>query len=113
MSGGFVCEGAERLTCNGTSLVRATCEDAAHCAAGSGASCAACVAASECDDGLFCNGVESCTLGACGAGKSPCGAGQLCSEGSNACVACLGAGDCGSGQVCTNGACVDLPDGGT
>jgi hypothetical protein len=112
VSGGFVCDGAERLSCSGTSLVRAACVDAEHCTAGSGASCAGCVSAGECSDGSFCNGAESCVLGDCRPGKSPC-AGQLCSEGANACVQCLNANDCPGGQTCTNGACVEPPDGGT
>lgn len=112
VSGGFVCDGAERLSCSGTSLVRTPCPDAAHCAAGSGASCAECVGAAECADGVFCNGTESCVLGVCRAGKSPCGAG-LCSEAADACVQCVQANDCASGQTCTNGSCVAVPDGGT
>jgi hypothetical protein len=113
LSGGFICDGSERVSCNGTNLVRAPCADAQHCAAGSGASCAECINGGECDDGAFCNGAESCLQGACAVAKSPCASGQLCSEAANACVACLDADDCGGGQTCAGGTCVELPDGGT
>jgi len=32
-----------------------------------------CTAAADCDDGVFCNGVESCESGRCTAGERPCG----------------------------------------
>lgn len=56
----------------------------------------------ECDDGLFCNGVEQCVGGTCQAGTSPC-PGQLCRESDDTCVNCLTNGDCSDGQFC-NGA---------
>ncbi len=113
VSGGFACEGADRLSCSGTSLVRQDCGDAAHCTLGSGAQCAECTGAGECDDGAFCNGVESCAQGSCGTGKNPCTPGRVCSESANACVECLVAEDCAEGQTCTAGVCVEAPDGGT
>ncbi len=64
---------------------------------------------SDCDDGLFCNGVESCAGGVCQAGSDPC-AGQLCDENSDECVECLIDGDCDDGLYC-NGA--ETCDGGT
>jgi len=50
-----------------------------------------------CDDGLFCNGTETCDAGVCGSSTGdPCSAsGQTCDEGSDRCVACLVNGDCG------------------
>ena len=58
-----------------------------------------------CDDGVFCNGVETCDLTdpdnrVCTAGTSPCTADQTCDEDLNAC----------SGAECTgDGACRELP----
>ncbi len=53
-----------------------------------------CAADSECDDGLYCNGVETCMIGAAGAGadgclpgSAPCdAAGDSCDEESGMCV---------------------------
>jgi hypothetical protein len=40
-----------------------------------------CVSAAECDDGLFCNGVEICSAGICADGPPvSCDAGSVCSE---------------------------------
>ncbi len=44
-----------------------------------------CVTDPDCDDGLFCNGAESCVGGACQAGSDPC-PGQSCDEGGDICV---------------------------
>ena len=38
----------------------------------------ACTRASDCDDGLFCNGEETCTEGRCVAGADPCDDGIAC-----------------------------------
>ena len=38
----------------------------------------------ECDDGLFCNGAETCVTGNCQPGSDPC-PGQTCDEGSDTC----------------------------
>ncbi len=64
-----------------------------------------------CDDGLFCNGAESCANSACSA-ASPCG--SLCDEETNACVECLSATDCSDAEICTaesceSGSCVYTP----
>lgn len=56
-----------------------------------------------CDDGLFCNGVESCDPDTgCAAGEDPC-PGQLCDETNDRCVECLGHAACDDGLFC-NGA---------
>jgi hypothetical protein len=34
----------------------------------------------DCDDGIFCNGEETCSYGACVQGAAPCHAGQVCRE---------------------------------
>ncbi len=64
----------------------------------------------ECDDGLFCNGAETCSAGTCQAGSDPC-PGQGCNESTNSCVSCGGNGascssngDCCSNN-CRNGTC--------
>lgn len=46
-----------------------------------------CMSNAECDDGLFCNGAETCdpVTGMCVAGTSPCAAGQLCDEATDQC----------------------------
>jgi endonuclease I len=65
--------------------------------------CSGCVDNEDCDDGLFCNGAETCDAAAgCLGGASPC-PGQLCNEGLNACVDCLIDADCDDGLFC-NGA---------
>lgn len=55
-----------------------------------------------CDDGLYCNGAESCANSACVA-TSPCG--SLCDEAADTCVECFDAGDCDDGEICTADAC--------
>lgn len=42
----------------------------------------------ECDDGQYCNGLESCTEGLCSAGEVPCDAGMMCNEVADQCVDC-------------------------
>ena len=37
-----------------------------------------CSADPDCDDGVFCNGAETCSAGACVAGEPPCMADQSC-----------------------------------
>ncbi len=56
----------------------------------------------DCDDGLFCNGAETCVTGSCQAGSNPC-PGQMCDETNDVCVDCLGDPDCDDGEFC-NGA---------
>ncbi|MCU0675584.1 MAG: hypothetical protein MUE69_22675 [Myxococcota bacterium] len=58
-------------------------------------------------DGLFCNGTESCTGGACTAHSgSPCPGGVSCDEGADRCV-CGGFGEpCCAGNTCSVGACL-------
>jgi len=76
-----------------------------------------CDSNSDCDDGVFCNGVERCQSGACLAGSWPCGD-ELCNELEGRCVArgvqeleCTSNGDCQDGvfcngaETCNNGGC--------
>jgi len=44
-----------------------------------------CTEDAECDDGLFCNGVETCDAGICVGGAAPCAADQACDESNDAC----------------------------
>jgi hypothetical protein len=62
-----------------------------------------CLSDADCDDGVFCNGAETCagTL-ACLPGSDPC-PGALCNESSDMCTQCLADGDCDDGLFC-NGA---------
>ena len=54
---------------------------------GGGGGEAECQADSDCDDGLFCNGVESCTGGSCiRTTDAPCGEGEECDDDADACV---------------------------
>jgi hypothetical protein len=46
-----------------------------------------CTSAPQCDDGLFCTGVETCVDGNCQSSGNPCSAtGQICSEAAGECV---------------------------
>jgi hypothetical protein len=39
----------------------------------------------DCDDGLFCNGVDTCSGGSCGHAGDPCSAGEICNETADSC----------------------------
>jgi hypothetical protein len=63
----------------------------------------------ECDDGVFCNGEESCVDGECRVGVAPCGDNEACDEDADTCVKlCTADADCNDDNYC-NGeeACVD------
>ncbi len=75
----------------------------------------------DCDDGLFCNGAETCDTGSnsCQAGTPPCSGGETCVESSDTCSVCLhdvdfegGAGGWTQGaDTCTTGSfVVGVPD---
>ncbi len=75
-----------------------------------------CTGNAQCNDGLFCNGVESCAAGICVSGTAPCPQPGLpfCDENLNACVECLNASVCNDGNECTSdicsaGACSTIP----
>jgi hypothetical protein len=59
----------------------------------------------ECDDGAFCNGIETCVGGRCRAGATPC-PGRRCDEGRDTCVDCLVDTDCDDQDLCTADTCV-------
>ncbi len=46
----------------------------------------ACATDSDCSDGLYCTGVESCVDGTCVAGPVPCADGLVCNESTNRCT---------------------------
>jgi cysteine-rich repeat protein len=76
----------------------------------------ACLTAGTCDaceDGMFCNGAESCAGSACAPGTAPCTA--FCDEGMDVCLACMTGSDCADGNLCTDdlctaGACSNPPN---
>lgn len=57
-----------------------------------------------CDDGLFCNGAETCAAAAC-TGTDPCPGALMCDETTDACFECDDAGDCDDGNACTDDTC--------
>ncbi len=58
----------------------------------------------SCDDGLFCNGADTCVSAVCTHAGTPCPA-QNCNEGPDTCGDCTGASDCEDGQSCTTDTC--------
>ncbi len=78
----------------------------------------ACEADADCDDGVFCNGAETCDVesGDCADGTPPC-AEELCDEETDTCAECVDAEDCEDDDlfctgdpVCSNGECL-YPEG--
>lgn len=61
------------------------------------------------DDGVYCNGNEVCDEGidGCGHTGNPCGAGTICNENYDTCdsVACFVNDDCDDGDTCTTDTC--------
>ena len=68
-----------------------------------------CLQDSDCDDGAFCNGAETCAETACVAGSPPCSEAQVCDEGNEQCVECMSSADCDDGKLCktSSGVCVE------
>ena len=73
-----------------------------------------CTSFRDCDDGVFCNGVEKCVLGKCKPGKgNPCEPDLLCDEDNDVCVECLSDEDCDNEvfcdgeETCKDGVCQD------
>ncbi len=71
-----------------------------------------CTTNSDCDDIMFCNGVETCVSGTCMSGAPPCSAVETCDELFNECVSplppdCVTNVDCSDGMFCNGSeACV-------
>ncbi len=74
-----------------------------------------CVTAQDCEDGLFCNGGESCGAGQCLPGVRPCSIEDGCYEDTDTCGPCTANDQCGDGvfcngiERCSNGVCVRGP----
>ncbi len=64
---------------------------------------ASCDSDPQCDDGLFCTGVETCDAGFCRFGDDPC-PGQFCNEQTETC-GCLTDPDCDDEDPCTADSC--------
>lgn len=99
--------GAGQSCCAGA-CVRAGCDDDNPCTDDScGAS--GCVNANHtraCDDGVFCNGTDTCAGGSCAThAGNPCSGSAVCDESSRACTGCLVDADCGMPVYGTWGAC--------
>lgn len=60
---------------------------------------------SDCDDGVFCNGIEACDGGTCQAGDPVCACG--CHEDLDTCYECCSDAECDDGDECTTDACTD------
>ncbi|UCF35135.1 MAG: hypothetical protein JSV78_07485 [Phycisphaerales bacterium] len=59
------------------------------------------------DDGLFCNGTESCDASSgCVSSGDPCPTGMSCNETTDSCEQCQGDSDCDDGVDCTDDTCV-------
>ncbi len=106
---GLFCDGAE--TCD--ALLDCQVGTAVNCNDGIGCTTDSCNETTNacdntpsnavCDDGLFCNGAETCSATLdCQAGGDPC-PGQICDEVGNVCVNCVVNADCDDGLFC-NGA---------
>ncbi len=62
----------------------------------------------SCNDGIFCNGTDTCAGGSCSAHSGdPCASGQLCCESSDTCVdECCNHAACADANACTTDSCV-------
>ncbi len=95
------------LSCRNTAIV---CPEGQICVPASGV-CedGECALHAHCDDGVFCNGVESCNFvsRACGPGPLACGEDQICEEFRRRCrdIECMVDADCDDGDNCTTDSC--------
>lgn len=80
--------------------------------------CVGCASNIDCDDGVYCNGAETCdtTTQTCVVGTAPCAAGEVCVEDMSICAAscttvddCADDGDVCTIESCTGGACITVP----
>jgi len=103
---GVFCDGSE--ICNATSDCQAglapSCDDGVGCTVdGCDAATDACLNGiddSICDNGVFCDGLETCDpVNDCETGPDPC-PDQLCVEDGGTCVDCLGDADCDDTLIC-------------
>ena len=67
--------------------------------------------AAACDDGVHCNGADTCEAGACTVhAGDPCTGGMVCDEFGAACVSCLSDADCPARTEAPLGACSGFDD---
>ncbi len=59
----------------------------------------------SCDDAVFCNGIDTCSSGACASSGSPCDPTEMCCEITDDCGACCLDSDCDDAVVCTDDSC--------
>jgi len=59
-----------------------------------------CVNSAECNDGLWCNGIEMCLGNGCVSGTDPCPPNLVCDEVNNVCTGCLDDTGCDDGLYC-------------
>ena len=84
------------------------CEDGRFC---TGGVCVECGTSQDCDNGLFCDGEETCNNGACENGPPPCASDtETCDEDNNLCLMipeCSNDDDCTDEDLCTLESCVE------
>ncbi len=61
-----------------------------------------CTVDADCDDGLFCNGAETCLTGSCVPGTSPCDPNAACTDVAGGFTCSCNAGYTGDGVTCTD-----------
>lgn len=66
-----------------------------------------CSQITPCDDGNFCNGMETCENGVCLSGTPPCDEAEYCDDVADGCFECLSDAHCDDKNPCTLDACVD------
>ena len=94
-----ICVGGARLNCNDNNVCTT---DLCNPASG----CQYLNNSDACDDGVHCNGDDTCAGGSCSAhAGDPCAAPEYCDENTDACVECLSDTHCDDGDVCTNDSC--------
>ena len=78
------------------------CEEGEACDDDADACIAPCTSNGECDDGLFCTGVETCDLvtGLCVDGDDPCAVGEVCIEDADTCGECATDDNCTGDDIC-------------
>ena len=76
------------------------------CTSSSGDTGTTCTDDADCDDGVFCNGAETCVVGVCQSSSSPCSAGQSCDEDTDTCPTAVTDAD-GDGVLDTEDNCPD------
>lgn len=109
---GEIC--SARLGClpidSGTECTPGSCDDFNPCTDDvcGDAGCVFTPNTATCDDGVFCNGADTCAAGLCDANAGdPCGALGVCEEATRSC----GASTCGADERVVSGACVACPAG--